>query len=277
MRYGWATHPSRVSGHREYPMRRRSLQILLLFLSFWIPAQSWAVSSSDLAELKENLSPDVKGCIFFVQGLNLLHKSGILKEALHELTQRDNLSQLLRERHDPGLFWQQGMRPFLDEMTFLYALTRTTVSERWWKWAFWYGFKDNYRDPEKSLYRREKLVSDKELIDHLDDIEEQLIRAIWLNGHCASSQIRAMYLRWVHGEMYPVWRRIGFYLFSQDFADDADTVQRMRDVMEALIANKELPEVHRRPLTPDEVQSFRDRVVGIIEAYNKEHDSRRLK
>jgi hypothetical protein len=258
-------------------MRRWSLQMLLLLLSLWIPVQSWAVSTSDLAQLKDNLSPDIKGCMFFVKGLNLLHKSGFLKDALHELTQRDHLSQFLREQDDPSLFWQQGMQPFLDEMTFLYALTRTSVSERWLKWALWYGFEDDGRRPERSLYRREKLISDKQLIERLDDIEEHLIRAIWLNGHCASSQIRAMYLRWVHGEMYPVWRRIGLYLFSQDFLDDADTVQRMRDVLEALVANKDLPEVSRRPLAPDDVQTFRDRVVGIIESYQKEHETRRLK
>jgi hypothetical protein len=210
----------------------------------------------------------------FVKGLNLLHKSGFLKDALHELTERGNLSQLLRERDDPGLFWQQGMQPFLDEMTFVYALTRTSVSERWFKWALWHGFKDDYRHPEKSLYGREKLVSDKQLIDYLSEIEERLIRAIWMNGHCASSQIRSMYLRWVHGEMYPVWRRLGLYLFSQDFLDDADTIQRLRDVLEALIANKDLPEVRRRPLTPDEVRSFQDRVVDIIEAYDRERAAR---
>ena len=74
-----------------------------------------------------------------------------------------------------------------------------------------------------------------------------------------------------------MWRRIGLYLFSQDFLDDADTVQRMRDVLEALVANKDLPKVIRRPLAPDDVQTFRDRVVGIIESYNNEHETRRLK
>jgi hypothetical protein len=166
------------------------------------------------------------------------------------------------------------MQPFLDEMTFVYALTRTSASERWFKWAFWHGFKDGHRHPENSLYRREKLVSDKQLIDDLADIEERLIRAIWMNGHCASSHIRSMYLRWVHGEMYPVWRRLGLYLLSRDFLDDADTIQRLRDVLEALIANKDLPEVMRRPLTPDEVRSFKDRVVGIIEAYDRERAAR---
>lgn len=232
------------------------------------------MSSSDLARLKENLTPDIKGCIFFVKGLNLLHKSGFLKDALQELSERDDLSQLLRERDDPGLFWQQGMQPFLDEMAFVYALTRTSAYERWFKWAWWHGFKDDHRRPEKSLYRREKLASDKQLIEHLADIEDQLISAIWRNGHCASSHIRSMYLRWVHGKMYPVWRRLGVYLFSRDFLDDADAIQRMRDVLEALIDNKDLPEVRRRPLTPDDVQSFKDRVVGIIEAYDRERAAR---
>ena len=253
-------------------MRRLCLNLLLIGLML-VPLQTWAVSANDIDKLKESLSPDIKGCFFFMRGLNLLHKSGFLRDALHELTKQSNLAHMLQGKDDQSLFWQQGMRPFLDEMAFLYALSKTSVHERWLKWALWHGFKEDYRHPQRSLYRREKLISDRQLIDALPAIEADLMKAIRNNGHCASTHIRSMYLRWVHGEMYPVWRRLGFYLFSRDVLEDEDTIQRMRRVLEALMHDKDLPEVTRRSLSPEDVRSFQDRVVSAMQAYDKAREA----
>ena len=254
---------------------RRSLCTRILVLVLFIPLPTWAASSIDFLALNEKLTPDLKGCVFFVHGLNLLHKSGFLKDALDELVSQENVSRMLRDKADENLFWQKGMQPFLDEMAFLYALTHTSVYERWWKWAFWYGFQKGDRHPEHSLYRREKLASDKQLLDALPHIEKELIKSIYKNGHCASTHIRSMYMRWVHGEMYPVWRRISLYLFSQDVLGNDDTIQRLWTVLAALMNGTALPDVRRRPLTIEEVLPFKDQVVGIIEGYERRREESR--